>query len=265
MTSRPPRRRPSPRRRRAGALVVAAVVTVVAGTTVAVGALGARWWWEYSDAPRKPVGRETSRAAATPPSDVTSSMTSWKAWLGIAPRRTAAEASPRPDRMAKAPPSAPVLTFYHDLTAPLSPPAHAPKPTPHGPSSVTPVPPPAPKPAVASTSPSVSSPPMAARAPRRETPLDGALTVGAETRPVDDPNGRRFTIQVGAYRARETADAVRTRLAGSGQDVYITESEGPEGVRYRVRVGSFATHEAARAAAAKLAAERQVPTYVTTR
>jgi cell division protein FtsN len=80
-----------------------------------------------------------------------------------------------------------------------------------------------------------------------------------------DPGGRRFTIQVGAYRARETADAVRARLVGSGEEVYITESEGPEGVRYRVRVGSFVSPDAARTAAAKLAAERQVPTYVTTR
>jgi cell division protein FtsN len=248
-----------PRRRRARALVVAAVVTVVAGTTVAVGALGARWWWEYSDGSRKPVGHEASRAAAPPPSD----RASWKAWLGIAPRRTAAEASPRPDRTAKAPPAAPVLTFYHDLTAPLAPPTHATKPTPHAPSSVT-LPPPAPKPAPArpSAAPSVSSS-ATAPASRRETSPDGAPAVGAEPRQADDPNGRRFTIQVGAYRAREMADAVRTRLAGS--DVYITESEGPEGVRYRVRVGSFATHEAARAAAAKLAAERQVPTYVTTR
>jgi cell division protein FtsN len=103
---------------------------------------------------------------------------------------------------------------------------------------------------------------------RREASTDPGREAATEARReamTDDPSGRRFTIQVGAYRARETADAVRARLAGSGQEVYITESEGPEGVRYRVRVGSFVSHDAARTAAAKLAAERQVPTYVTTR
>src|SRR5881628_2819308 len=74
-----------------------------------------------------------------------------------------------------------------------------------------------------------------------------------------------FTVQVGAYKTREPAEALRARLATAGQDAYIVDADGPRGARFRVRVGAFATREAARAAAARLAADRSVPTFVTTR
>ncbi len=245
--------------------VMAAVASVALGVTLGAAALGARWWGQYADTSRKPVAHATSRAdhmateAAVP-----APSSSWKTWLGLVPHKTTAEASSRADRAAKTTtPAAPVLTFYHDLTAPLTPLPRPAKPTSSTPPPATPTASASPKPApvvVATPPPSGASP-----APRRDAPVDASPGGDAELRrEAADPNGRRFTIQVGAYRTRETADALRTRLEGSGQDVYITESDGPEGVRYRVRVGAFATQEAARAAAARLAAER-IPTYVTTR
>jgi len=247
-------------------LVIAAVAFVTVGATLGAAALGVRWWGQYGETSKKPLPRVTSRAdhVATEAATLApSSASSWKAWLGIAPQKTAAEASSRADRATKPTPAAPVLTFYHDLTAPLTPLPRPTKPAPGTPLPPTPTSsvPSKPAPVLAATPPPAASP-----APRRDIPGYASAGGDAEAqRGADDPNGRRFTIQVGAYRTRETAAALRTRLAGSGQDVYITESEGPEGMRYRVRVGSFTTEEAARAAAARLAAERQIPTYVTTR
>ena len=74
----------------------------------------------------------------------------------------------------------------------------------------------------------------------------------------------RFTVQVAAYSAKTSAEALRNTITASGHQAYIVESEGPPGApRYRVRVGSYPSREAAIAAAARL----PVPgaRYVTTR
>jgi cell division protein FtsN len=72
-------------------------------------------------------------------------------------------------------------------------------------------------------------------------------------------------VQVGAFKTRSQAEALRARLAQGGQEVHVTEIEAGGITQYRVRVGSFATREAAREAAARLGGERQLATYVTTR
>ena len=72
-------------------------------------------------------------------------------------------------------------------------------------------------------------------------------------------------MQVGAYKAREPAEALRARLAATGHDAYIADGQGRSGTRFRVRVGAFATREAAQEFAARIAAERLVSTFVTTR
>ena len=77
--------------------------------------------------------------------------------------------------------------------------------------------------------------------------------------------GPRFTVQVGAFRGRAQAEAVRARLAESGQEADVAEGAAGGVTQYRVRVGTFATRAAARDAAARLGAERQLATYVTTR
>jgi len=149
---------------------------------------------------------------------------------------------------AKPATDAPVLTFYRELTAPL--PAASPP-------SVRTVAKSEAKPADASK-PAARPPivpPLAEAAPREKT-------APAAASPAAEP---RFTVQVGAFKARSQAEAVRTRLAEGGQDAYVSEGEAGGITQYRVRVGNFATREAAREAAVRLAAERQVGTYVTTR
>ena len=63
----------------------------------------------------------------------------------------------------------------------------------------------------------------------------------------------RFTVQIAAYSARASAEALRSTISASGHEAYIVESEAPPGApRYRVRVGSYPSREAAIAAASRL-------------
>jgi cell division protein FtsN len=140
------------------------------------------------------------------------------------------------DRSARAPESMPTLTFYQELTAPL-------------------------------TAPPPARPSRPARVERTEPPradtTERSDVTAAGSAPAAVRDGR-FAVQVGAYKAREPAEALRARLAAAGHDAYIVEADGPGAARFRVRVGAFATREAAREAAARLAAERSVPTFITT-
>ena len=143
-------------------------------------------------------------------------------------------------RAARIAESTPRLTFYHELTAPLT------------------APPPPPKPAKTSPPPLVttSSPRVASveKAPSPEKSLPEPATTAAG-------EARRFTVQVGAYKARPPADALRASLTASGHDARVVETDAPNGVRFRVQIGDFASRDAARDAAARLAG----PTFVTTR
>jgi DedD protein len=180
----------------------------VLGVTFLLGVMAGRWW------PRAQPGQSTTAAK---------------------------EAGTRPgDRSARPADSTPPLTFYQDLTAPLTspPPAKAVKPGRVDKSEKSDKPEPAPKPERA-TFPELSAP---------------ATSPGA------------FTIQVGAYKAREPAEALRTRLAAAGHDAYVAEIDASGRVRYRVRIGAFATREAAQLAADKIiAGERKLSAFVTAR
>ena len=76
--------------------------------------------------------------------------------------------------------------------------------------------------------------------------------------------GASFTVQVGAYRSREPADALRSRLAAAGLEAYVAQLDAPSGVRFRVRVGAFTTRSAAQEIADRIGRERALPAYVTT-
>ena len=141
------------------------------------------------------------------------------------------------DRTARPAEPTPALTFYQDLTAPLT----------------SPPPAKAAKPGRAEKSEKTDAAPKPERAAVPEPP-GAASTPGA------------FTIQVGAYKAREPAEALRARLAAAGHDAYVAEIDATGTVRYRVRVGSFATREAAQRAADKIVAgERTLSAFVTAR
>jgi cell division protein FtsN len=149
-------------------------------------------------------------------------------------RPTAAATNGRnAERPAKpAPPPQPELTFYRELTAPL-------------------------------TSPPLPPRPAAKPMPKRE-PVAADAPNAADASPRTDTVAR-YTVQVGSYNVRAQADALRDRLASQGHEAYIAEAEAGGFTRYRVRIGTFATADEARQAAVRLASEARVATYVTTR
>jgi cell division protein FtsN len=216
---RPRRGQPAPRRkrkRRLGTLLFLVGVLAVLGGTFAVGAL---------------AGRFSLRPTAS-----------------VASAKT-------PERPARPVPSPqPELTFYRELTAPLTPPPLPPKPAARpGSRRETP-----PVDVVTGERAGTDAAPAIAE---RKTP-EGAVTATAGGQGTD---AARYTVQVGSYNARAQADALRERLASAGHDAYVAEGESGGVTRYRVRVGTFSTAEDARQAAVRLASEARVATYVTTR
>jgi len=200
----------SGRGRRAPSRVASTLFVVgclgVLGATFMLGVMAGRFWPRAQPTPGPAVAKET------------------------APARGA-------DRTARSPEPTPALTFYQDLTAPLTapPPARAAKPG----------------------RAEKSEKPEAAPKPERPALPEASAPA---------PSQGAFTIQVGAYKAREPADALRARLAAAGHDAYVAEIDASGSVRYRVRVGSFATREAAQLAADKIvAAERKLSAFVTAR
>jgi cell division protein FtsN len=142
----------------------------------------------------------------------------------------------------------PQLTFYHELTAPLT------------------APPPPPKPAKAV--PPLMSPPRPGDQSDAVAGRDGPTTIPG--RPPADRAGlaalattSRFTVQVAAYRVRPPAEALRESLASAGHDARVVEVNA-HGPVYRVQVGEFPTREAARALAARLSGERSAVAPIVT-
>jgi len=154
-----------------------------------------------------------------------------------APEATAAKEAPssRADQGARLPDSGPKLTFYQELTKPLT----------------APPPPPRPRRAEERT--------------QTATKPDGGDDATAPSVAAAGPaSATTYTIQVGAYRERAQADKLQARLVTAGYPVAVVEGAGPSGVLYRVRVGAFATREAAQASAARLAREQSLTAFVTT-
>ena len=174
----------------------------------------------------------------------------------------AARSAERAPKVAPPQPQPPELTFYRELTAPLT------------------VPPPLPKPgsrAGAKKEGATQDPPRKLESvavtdgPKAEAPDTDAAkadTPKPETPSTTPPargDAARYTVQVASYNVRAQAEALRARLATGGHDAYVAEGEAGGVTRYRVRIGSFATAEDARQAAVRLASQAQVATYVTTR
>jgi cell division protein FtsN len=157
---------------------------------------------------------------------------------GMPAESTAARQGPA-ERPKQAQPL-PALTFYQELTAPLT----------------------APPPPVARNRSAAAKPP-AERGRGEPEPRPAAGGVPPDERAT--PAAEAFTVQVGAYRARTPAEALRTMLAAAGYDARVAEAEAPAGVRYRVHVGVFPTRDAARDTATRLGREHSLPAFVTAR
>jgi cell division protein FtsN len=163
---------------------------------------------------------------------------------------SASKSAARGDKPAPAP--QPELTFYRELTAPLTPPPLPPKP--------------AARAATKRDAPTEATRVTDAAAPET-APRTDLETAQAANAGIAAPRAEaaRYTVQVAAYNTREQADTLRARLASAGHDAYVTEGEAGGMTRYRVRIGTYDTAEEARQAAVRIGAQAQVATYVTTR
>jgi len=88
--------------------------------------------------------------------------------------------------------------------------------------------------------------------PANEAAKPGAEKSAAE-KPARQESGGGFTVQVASYTLKSEAEAIRSKLAGRGYNVFITESnQGDKGTWYRVRVGRRLEQDAAKELSGKL-------------
>lgn len=207
-----------------------------------------------------------------------------KPQAGKEPERRALAGKPT-DTPAVAP-----LTFYQELTAPLSSPGRQGGTPPRTPRPVTP-PTGRSMSASASTERSLQATAVvpatraSARAAKTDTTPErtGAeRTAAPEARaepnaePVtqakaapentaDTERARAYTVQVAAYGTRAQAESLVQRLGTLGFEGDVSETTTPGGVRYRVRVGTYPSKEAARDAASRLGAATGLGGFVAAR
>lgn len=250
MASRPGSRAPRPRSNRLASLCFGIGCLVVLMVTFMLGVAAGRRW---PGGLPLPGFRAPAATAAAPAATAAASAGA------RAERDTARRAEVRSlDKGKATTEGAPVLTFYRDLTAPLTP---APPPTREVGKRDG-------RPAEAAKPPETTKLAQRPAETMKSVTSDIAAAVAADAAASPTSlgvSGPRFTVQVGAFRGRAQAAAVRARLVESGHDADVTEVEAGGVTQYRVRVGTFATRAAARDAAARLGAERPLATYVTTR
>ena len=157
------------------------------------------------------------------------------------PLSVVAKGAREPSRPAE---PAPALTFYQELTAPLSSP---PPPKPSRPPRVEP--------------PRAESPRVESDKPDATPKADAVAAAPAKPA----PGQPTFTVQVAAYKAKDPADALRAKLTAAGYEAYVVQVDTPGSARYRVRVGSFAARESAQQIADRIVGERSLPAFVTSR
>jgi cell division protein FtsN len=179
------------------------------------------------------------------------------------PITVVAKGSKEPSRPTE---PAPALTFYQELTAPLS------SPPPPAKSRPPRVEPPRLETARAETLRADTPRAEAPRAEKSDKPdtaskADAVAAApaipAAPAKPALGPT--TFTVQVAAYKAREPADALRAKLAATGYEAYVVQVDTPGSARYRVRVGSFVARESAQQVADRIVGERSLPAFVTSR
>lgn len=108
---------------------------------------------------------------------------------------------------------------------------------------------------------------VAAPAPAAVAPKPSAQPVPspAAEAPASQPRGI-YTVQVAAFRDRESAERTALELESRGYDAYVQRANvDDKGVWYRVRVGAFEDKAAAKRVAEQLEAREGRSAYVTIR
>ncbi len=84
----------------------------------------------------------------------------------------------------------------------------------------------------------------------QQTSLDQHSSLGEGD--LEDDKDLLYTLQVGAFRDKASAQRLHAQLQKSGHESYIVESELSDGLWYRVRMGTYANIEEAKAFAQQL-------------
>jgi cell division protein FtsN len=109
----------------------------------------------------------------------------------------------------------------------------------------------------------LAAPPVTVAAVPRPAPLKPAAAAAAK--PVKGPGGPivasgNFTIQVGAFKDKASADSVVARLKNKGFAAYVVSPEG-EGL-FNVRVGNFAARPEAERVSTRLRDEEKFKPFI---
>jgi DedD protein len=165
-----------------------------------------------------------------------------------------------PAPVAAAPPALSESAELAADSAPQPAAAEAPaEPEPEPEPEAKPVPPPAPAalPAPARVKPAEKKP----AAPKPNTVAKPAEKPATAKVAAATPAGR-FSVQVGAFADRASADKLASRLRSHGYDTFVKTDGEAGGKRFRVRVGPVAARSRAEELAAKLAKGEKLPTWI---
>ena len=78
------------------------------------------------------------------------------------------------------------------------------------------------------------------------------------------PDGKKYTIQVGAFQTKREAEGLIKILRKSGYSAYVTKADlAKKGIWYRVRVGGFSSHAEAKKSLQTLQMETGLKSFVT--
>jgi cell division septation protein DedD len=109
----------------------------------------------------------------------------------------------------------------------------------------------------------VASAPTSKPAAPATKPAAGAKA-GAQAKPAAPPApvAGGFTIQVGAFKDRATAESIVSRLKGKGFSAYVVTPEGAAGGLFNVRVGSFKERPQAEKTEARLRDDEKFKPFI---
>jgi cell division septation protein DedD len=97
--------------------------------------------------------------------------------------------------------------------------------------------------------------------PSRASPPAASMPAAAKAPKAPRATGA-FTIQVGAFKDKATADSVVGRLKGKGFSAYVVSPEGSEGGLFNVRVGHYAARADAERVQNKLRDEGKFKPFI---
>ncbi len=103
---------------------------------------------------------------------------------------------------------------------------------------------------------------LAPKPPAATTPGAGAPPSVAPKASAANPTGGAFTIQVGAFKDKATADSMVAKLKAKGFEAYVMTPPGGNAQLFNVRVGSFAARPDAERVQVKLRDEEKFKPFI---